>query len=143
VATTAQLGKRLTVTVTATKPDHASAQATSAATAAVIAGLAPRATVLPKISGTARVGSTVQATTGTWLPTADSYRYEWRVGGTLNSTATNTLTLTAAMREKAVTVTVIATKAGHSDGRATSAAVTVGQQQRGLTVPSRTRVGDY
>ena len=121
----AQLGKRLTVTVTATKPDHTSAQSTSAATEVVTTGASPLATVRPKITGTPQVGSAVQATTGTWSPAADSYRYEWRVGGTLNSTTTNTLTLTAAMRDKAVTVTVIAVRAGHTEGRSASAEVTV------------------
>jgi hypothetical protein len=121
----AQLGKRLTVTVKATKPEYTSAQATSTATAAIAKGAAPRAVVLPKITGTARVGNTVQASTGTWSPTVDSYRYEWRVGGTLNSTTTRSLKLTAAMRDKAVTVTVFAVKAGYTDGRAVSAAVIV------------------
>lgn len=121
----AQLAKRLTVTVTATKPDYLPAQATSTATAAVAKGPAPQATAPPKITGTARVGYTVAASSGPWSPTVDSYRYEWRVGGTLNSNTTKSLKLTAAMRDKAVTVTVIAVKAGYTDGRAVSAPVTV------------------
>ncbi|MCG5437515.1 IPT/TIG domain-containing protein [Micromonospora foliorum] len=120
-----RLGKRLTVTVTATRPGYSSAQATSTATVPVATGAAPQATVKPTITGTARVGQTVQATTGTWTPTADSYRYEWRVGGLRTGITTNTLTLTAGMRDKAVTVIVTAVKAGHADGRATSAPVTV------------------
>ncbi|PSK62555.1 hypothetical protein B0E53_05536 [Micromonospora sp. MH33] len=120
-----RLGKRLTVTVTATKPGYSPGQATSKATAPVAKGAAPTATVKPTITGTPRVGQTVQASTGTWSPTPDSYRYEWRVGGVLTGTTTKTLTLTAAMRDKTVTVTVIAVKAGYADGRATSTPVTV------------------
>ncbi|WP_405115510.1 IPT/TIG domain-containing protein [Micromonospora sp. NBC_01405] len=125
VVPASRLGKRLTVTVTATKPGYSPAQATSKATVPVAKGAAPQATVKPTITGTARVGQTVQATTGTWTPSADSYRYEWRVGGVLSGTTTKTLKLTAAMRDKTVTVTVVAVKAGHADGRATSAPVTV------------------
>ncbi|MEU0082451.1 IPT/TIG domain-containing protein [Micromonospora tulbaghiae] len=120
-----RLGKRLTVTVTATKPGYTSGQATSVATVPVAKGPALQATAQPTITGTPRVGQTVQATTGTWTPAADSYRYEWRVGGVLTGTTTKTLTLTAAMRGKAVTVTVVAVKAGYANGRATSAPVTV------------------
>ncbi|KAB1901497.1 hypothetical protein F8279_27595 [Micromonospora sp. AMSO1212t] len=119
------LGKRLTVAVTATKPGYASGRATSQATVPVAKGPALQATVKPTITGTPRVGQTVQATTGTWTPAADSYRYEWRVGGELTGTTTKTLTLTAAMRGKAVTVTVVAVKAGYANGRAASAPVTV------------------
>ncbi|GHJ12486.1 hypothetical protein TPA0908_04810 [Micromonospora sp. AKA38] len=119
-----RLGKRLTVTVTATRSGYSPGQATSTATAPVAKGAAPQATVKPTITGTPRVGQTVQAGVGTWTPAADSYRYEWRVGGVVSGTA-RTLNLTAAMRDKAVTVTVIAVKAGHLDGRATSAPVTV------------------
>ncbi|MEW1588807.1 IPT/TIG domain-containing protein [Micromonospora vinacea] len=120
-----RLGKRLSVTVTATKPGYSSAQATSTATAPVATGAAPQATVKPTITGTARVGQTVQATTGTWEPAADSYRYEWRVNGVRTGITTSTLKLTAGMSDKVVTVIVSAVKAGHADGRATSAPVTV------------------
>ncbi|HEY0530012.1 MAG TPA: IPT/TIG domain-containing protein [Actinoplanes sp.] len=121
----AQLGKTLTVTVTAARTGYTSAHATSAATTAVVKAAAPRATAAPKVSGTPKAGSTVQATTGTWSPAADSYRYEWRLAGTLLSNTTKSLTLTTAMRGKSLTVTVVAVKAGYNDGRATSAAVTI------------------
>ena len=62
---------------------------------------------------------------GTWPSTADSYRYEWRLAGTRLNTTTKTLTLTAAMQNKPLTVTVIALKAAHHDGRATSPPLTV------------------
>jgi hypothetical protein len=120
-----QLGKRLTVTVTATKAGLAPVPATSAATPPVAKGPASRTTAPPQITGTARVGGTVHASTGTWSPAADSYRYEWRVGGVPAATTAASLKLTAPMRGKTVTVTVTGVKAGHHDGRATSPAVTV------------------
>ncbi|MFU8854513.1 hypothetical protein ACNAW0_26560 [Micromonospora sp. SL1-18] len=122
----ALLGKRLTVTVTATRPGYSPTKATSAASAAVAKGKAPRATKRPKIIGTPRVGRTVRVDVGAWSPKADSYRYEWRINGKLIRSATGSkLKLTSSMRNKRLTVTVIAKKAGYADGRATSAALTV------------------
>ncbi len=120
------LGKRLTVTVTASRSGHPSGSATSAATSAVAKGKAPTATVKPKITGTAKVGKTIKAAVGTWSPKADSYRYEWRLNGTVVQGATGaSLKLTSGMRNKKLTVTVIARRKGHADGKATSASVTV------------------
>lgn len=68
----------------------------------------------------------MKAAAGTWSPKADSYRYEWRVNGVLVRGATGaSLKLTSSMRNKKLTVTVIARRAGHADGKATSTAVTV------------------
>ncbi|WP_341718088.1 hypothetical protein QQG74_30630 [Micromonospora sp. FIMYZ51] len=120
------LGKRLTVTVTASRSGHTAAKATSAATAAVAKGKAPKATKKPKVVGTAKVGRTVKASVGAWSPKASSYRYEWRLNGKLIKGATGrTLKLKSSMRNKKITVTVIAKKTGYADGRATSKAVTV------------------
>lgn len=122
----AQVGKRLTVTVTASGEGHPAGTATSAATGKVIPGPAPTATKKPRVTGTAKVGRTVRAAAGTWSPKADSYRYEWRLNGAVVRRATgSTLRLTSSMRGKRLTVTVIARRAGHADGKATSAAVTV------------------
>ena len=126
--TAKELGKRLTVTVTARRDGYLPGTAGSAASSPVAQGAAPKVTTKPKITGTARVGRTVRANVGAWAPKAGSYRYEWRLNGTLIRGATATsLRLTASMRNKRVTLTVIARKAGHSDGRAASAAVTVGR----------------
>jgi hypothetical protein len=120
------LGKRLSVTVTAARAGYSPGTVVSNATAAIAKGAAARATTKPKITGTAKVGKTVQAAAGAWSPKADSYRYEWRVNGKLVRGATKrTLKLTSSMRNKKITVTVIARKAGHLDGRATSKALTV------------------
>jgi hypothetical protein len=122
----AQLGKRLTVRVTATRDGAVPGTATSAQTAAVAKGAAPKASKKPTIRGTAKVGRTVTASAGTWSPKPDAYRYEWRIGGKVVKGATKaTLKLTAAMKNKKLTVTVIAVKKGYADGKAVSASVTV------------------
>ncbi|MBM2617018.1 IPT/TIG domain-containing protein [Actinoplanes sp. LDG1-06] len=121
----ADLGKRLSVEVTATRSGYTAATARSTATAAVAKGPAPVATVLPKITGKPAAGSAVQATTGTWKPAADAYSYEWRANGKLLSTTSASLDLTAAMAGQRLTVTVVAARAGHTTGRATSTPVTI------------------
>ncbi|MBB4738190.1 hypothetical protein BJY16_001649 [Actinoplanes octamycinicus] len=122
--TAALLGKRLSVTVTASRAGHPSGTASSALTPAVAKGKAPRATTRPKITGTAKAGRKVTVSAGAWSPRADSYRYQWRVNGKLVGTG-KTLKLTKSMRGKKLTVTVIARRAGHLDGRSTSKTVTV------------------
>ena len=122
----AVLGKRLTVSVTAIRSGHQPGASTSAASATVAKGKAPAASRKPAITGTAKVGRTVKVSAGTWSPKADSYRYEWRLGGKLVKGATKaSLKLTSSMRDKKLTVTVIARRTGHADGKATGKAVTV------------------
>ncbi|MEU8816467.1 FlgD immunoglobulin-like domain containing protein [Actinoplanes sp. NPDC048796] len=120
----AVLGKRLTVTVTASRAGHPSGAATSAASAVVAKGAAPRSTKRPVVLGTPKVGRTLSVSTGGWSFKPDSYRYEWRLNGKLISTGTK-LKLTKAMRAKKLVLTVVARKAGYNDGRASSVAVTV------------------
>jgi len=122
----AMLGKRLTVTVTATRPGSTAGTATSAPTAAIGKAAAAKATKKPAITGTARIGRTVTAATGTWSPTVDSYRFEWRLNGVIIRGATGkSLKLTASTRNKRLTVTVIAVKKGYADGSASSGPITV------------------
>lgn len=64
VAVAADAGKRLRVVVTGTNPDG-SATATTAVTTAILPA-APVNSVLPKVTGTATVGQTLTAESGTW-----------------------------------------------------------------------------
>jgi hypothetical protein len=122
----AVVGKRITVMVTASRDTTTPGTAISAPTAKVAKGAAPKASKKPAVSGTAKVGRKVKASPGTWAPTADSYRYVWRLNGDVVRGATgSSLKLTASMRNKRITVTVIAVRRGHLDGSATSKAVTV------------------
>ncbi len=76
------VGGTLRVKVTASNTGG-SASSTSAATG-VVAALAPSSTSLPSISGTAREGQTLNASTGSWEGTPPiTYTYQWQ---TCNST---------------------------------------------------------
>ncbi|MET8147053.1 hypothetical protein ACIBSW_04540 [Actinoplanes sp. NPDC049668] len=116
-------GKRLTVTVTGRHANHRENVATSAALT-VGYGVAPKATAKPKIVGTVKVGKTVKISSGAWSPKPTSYRYEWRVNGKLVAT-TGRLKLKKSWSGKKLTLTVVAKRAGHYDGRAVSATVKI------------------
>lgn len=117
----ALLGKRLTVTVTATLAGATPAAATSVVSAVVVRGAAAKATQAPTIRGTAKVGRKLTVAVGRWTPKPDAYRYEWRINGkVVRGAARASLKLTSSMRNKRLTVTVIAVRKGHADGRSTS-----------------------
>ncbi|WP_234441593.1 IPT/TIG domain-containing protein [Streptomyces sp. WM6386] len=116
------VGKKLTVMVTAVKEGWQSGTATSAAVT-VAKGDAPKASKLPVISGTAKVGKTLKASKGTWSPTPTSYAYQWYANGKVISGATkSSLVLKSAQKGKKITVKVIAHRTGHKDGSAVSKA---------------------
>ncbi|MFB9576697.1 hypothetical protein [Streptomyces yanii] len=125
VPTASQLGKKLSVTVKANRTGHASGAAGTTAIA-VARGVAPKATTLPSVSGTAKVGRTLTANRGTWTPTPTSYRYQWYANGKAVTGATkSTFVLTRAQRSLRITVRVTALRTGHSSGYAYSKATAV------------------
>ena len=67
----------LRVAVTATNSDGSST-ATSAASDIVSSAKAPVNTAAPQISGTAKVGEQLTASTGTWTGGVRSYGYQWQ-----------------------------------------------------------------
>ncbi|MFE6172977.1 Tat pathway signal protein [Streptomyces sp. NPDC056464] len=116
------VGKKLGVTVTAVRSGYVSGSATSAAVT-VAKGDAPRATKLPVISGTVKVGKTVKTTKGTWSLAPTSYAYQWYANGKAISGATkSSLVLKSGQKGKKITVKVIARRTGHTDGSALSKA---------------------
>ncbi len=122
----AQVGKRITVQVTASYPGYASVAALSATTAAVLPGVLSN-TEAPTIAGDPRVGSTVEASPGAWTPAPDAIGYQWRAGGAVIAGATDsTLTVGPELVGKALSVTVEATKKGYPKvSRTTPATVPV------------------
>lgn len=119
------IGKEITLTVTANSP-AGTASATSEPTAAVTAALAPPAnTSAPTITGTPTVGQVLSSTEGTWTgnPTP-TYARQWRRGASNIAGATGaTYTLVAADIGQTITCVVTAT---NSEGSDTATSNTIG-----------------
>jgi hypothetical protein len=83
----------------------------------------PANTVLPVITGTPAVGTTLLTSSGTWSGTTASYTYQWKRGGVniAGATTSSYLLVTADLGAN-ITVTVTATNTAGS-ANATSAAV--------------------
>lgn len=122
VPVSADVGKTITLVVTGTKAGYATVTKTSAATSAVVAAtLAFVAVGTPTITGTAKVGSRLAATSGTWTP-SPTFSYQWKRAGVAIPGATATAySLVSADAGKAITVTVTGTKSGYSTASKTSA----------------------
>jgi uncharacterized protein with FMN-binding domain len=117
--TTAQQGKSISVKVTGTLSGYPTVTRTGSATANVAL------TAAPTVSGTARVGSTLTAHTGTWT-TGTTFSYAWYVNGAYISgtsgTTHSTFTPTTAQKGKTITVKVTGTMSGYATVARTSAA---------------------
>lgn len=113
------LDKDLTVSVKASQPGLEAATAVSAARQ-----ISPGAfdkTALPVVTGPARVGSTLTASTGTWTPAASRHTYQWLVDRTEIAGATSpTFVPGPELAGRSVTVRVRATRAGYDPRAATS-----------------------
>ncbi len=119
----ADAGSAVTVRVTGTKALHTPAAATSLPTGSV--ALAPLTnTVAPAISGSASIGGTLTASSGTWSPnTGLLFGYQWYVDGVLVDGATTTTYVPVeADYDKTVTVVVSATRPGYQPASQSSAA---------------------
>jgi len=143
------VGRKLSVRVTASKPGWTSASATSAATAAVAAAVvvtpppppppppgptptpvppppAPVPTITcptPKASGTFKVGKTVKAVIGTVAPAGVTVKYQWlRNGKAIKKATKASYKLTTKDKGRKVSVKVTYSKAGLSTVVKTSAA---------------------
>jgi hypothetical protein len=105
---------------------------------------APVATVAPQISGTARVGKSVQVTPGTWDVAGVALSYQWRRGGEPIAGATAaSYELVPGDVGRLVDVVVSASKKEHVSGAAVVAAGTVsaaGTSTR-LTLPGSVKAG--
>lgn len=74
----------------------------------------------PKIKGTARVGSTLTASPGSFKPAATSYSYRWIAGGAQVGEG-KTFVPTAAEKGKKITVKITGTREGYATPAAKSA----------------------
>lgn len=118
----ADLGKKITVRVTAQKPGYKTTSQLSKPTAAVAAG-AFSAAPAPKIAGTATVGNTLTAQPGTWKPKPAKITYQWyRSGKPIAKAIGAKYALVAADAGHAITVRVTASSAGYKTTAKTSAA---------------------
>ena len=127
--TAAQVGKTLSVQVTARRPGYLTA-VVGAPTAAVLPGTNSVQTA-PAISGRSIVGQTLTASSGTWAVPPSAVAYQWYADGVaIPSAAASTLTLTPQQLDKRITVSVTATAAGYAPKSATAAAI--GPVVRGL-----------
>ncbi len=79
------------------------------------------ASVPPSISGTAQVGQTLTANSGTWSPSGTSQARQWLANGSPISGATGTTyTVQAGDLGKTITVRVTSSKADYTDRVVTS-----------------------
>ncbi|QUC00041.1 hypothetical protein [Cellulosimicrobium cellulans] len=118
--TTADHGKRITVTVTGRATGYVARSATSAATAGVVRAFVR--TAAPVVVGTAQVTRTLTARPGSWSPAA-SFSYQWKRNGVAIAGATrSTYKLTAADQGRRITVTVTGKRAAWVTASRTSAA---------------------
>jgi hypothetical protein len=109
--TSTQVGKKISVEVTAKKAGLTDASDTSPETAPVIGIFVPGPTA--SISGYARIGSILTAHAGSPSPTPSILGYRWFADGVQLTPVTRTLTLTSAMRGKRIQVRVYAIKSGY------------------------------
>jgi hypothetical protein len=117
----AQRGATLTVTVKGTKTGYAPASRSSTPTPKVATGVLTTAT--PKISGTAKVGSTLKASPGTWGPAGVSLKYQWYAGSAaIKGQTGKSLKLTTTLVGKRIKVKVTGSKAGYATASRSSAA---------------------
>ena len=118
----ADVGSVITASVVATNAGGSSAPAFTAPSAVVI-DIIPTNSAVPTISGTAQVGQTLTATTGTWTHNPTSFTYQWKRAGTSISGATaSTYVPVTGDVGNTLTVSVVATNSGGSSSPGTSAA---------------------
>lgn len=114
----ADVGHRISVRVTATKPPLADVSATSAATE-VVKGQVVAGT--PRIAGKAKVGKTLRAKPGSWSPAGVALDYRWlRDGKQIGGATGSTYTLRRVDRGKRISVRVTGSAPDYLPASATS-----------------------
>lgn len=115
------LGHVVGFSVTAFLAGHADGFAGNSTFNAIRAGDAPKSTVRPAVSGTAKVGATLTSTTGAWSAEGQTFSWQWMRNGTEIPGATHSVYRpVAADRGSALVATVTASRQGYLDGIATT-----------------------
>lgn len=123
--TVADLGKEISLRATGRKAGFQDVVASSNVVI-VTAGGALQATVQPTITGTVKVGGTLQVTPGTWSQPTPIFKYQWlRTGAPIPNATAATYRLTPEDAGKNISATVLASKSGFADGSASAVAVAV------------------
>jgi len=139
VPTTPDIGKPLSVVVTATNPGGVVSETSTSTPAVKPAVAAPVATAsLPQVSGPTIAGDTLSATTGSFTGEELTYTYQWLLDGAPISGATAvTYVITSADVGHQLSVLVTATNAGGeaSQTSALSATVTLAPTHILATMP--------
>lgn len=111
--TTADVGKKITLSVTGSLAGYTSRTVTSTATGTVLRTLS--ATPAPKISGSSKVGAKLTVSTGTWKPAPVSLSYQWlRNGKAISGATKSSYTLAKADGGAKITVRVTGKKSGYA-----------------------------
>ena len=111
------VGSRISVEVTTTKPGHAAGRALSLPTSEVPSAGALTLRERPQITGSSVIGDFLYASKGTWSMHPDSTEFEWRADGEPISGATNrSYQLQPRDSWKVVSVRVTARRTGYDSG---------------------------
>lgn len=121
------IGKQITVSVTASKADHVTTTKVSAAVSVTAAVFTSQP--VPAISGTPVKGRTLTALVGAWSPKPAAFAYQWYRDGKpiAGATAKSYTVVTNDVGHK-LTVKVTATRSGYASASKTSAATLVLKQ---------------
>ncbi len=110
-------GRLITVRITARAPGYTTASRVSSGRA-----VAAHNTVRPSLAGSARVGTTLRASKGTWNAPGHAFRYQWLAGSKALSGETGaTLKVVRGLAGKEVSVRVSAVRRGYPTVTLTSA----------------------
>jgi hypothetical protein len=133
--TATEVGKQVAARVTVTAAGYDPLTVVTPASGKVAPGTFTRKSS-PTVSGSAKVGATLTATTGSWSPTG-TYHYQWLANGQPITGATaSTLRLGEAQVGKRVSVRVLVSRTGYTGAYADSAATApVIDQSRFASVP--------
>jgi hypothetical protein len=122
LVTSGDLNKQLSIMVTGSKEGYLDATSSSQASKVSVGSMV---SLVPKISGTAKSGSTLKVTTSAWVK-GSKITYQWLSNGAVIKGATSSsFKLTTAYKGKKISVKVTQAATGYTTAVKTSNSVTV------------------